>query len=175
LIFNKKMLRKKTDIKNNGFSLIELIFYIGILAIVLLFLISFFQENLILKAKINNRIEVMDNGQFALNRIAWYLHNAPGLNSPLSGASQKLSLNMSEPEINPVEFFAEDSKIKIKLADNQPVALTNDLVRVNYLTFNNLGFSGEPAIIQIILELQSTSSLGKNEPIILQTSVKMER
>ncbi|HDQ22547.1 MAG TPA: type II secretion system protein [Candidatus Uhrbacteria bacterium] len=169
------MLRKKTGLKNNGFSLIELILYIGILAIVLLFLIIFLQENLILKAKINNRIEVMDNGQFALNRIAWYLHNAPGLNSPLQGISERLSLNMSNPEINPVEFFVKDSKIKIKLADNQPVALTNDLVKVNSLIFSNLGFSGEPAIIQVILELQSASSLGKNEPIILQTSVKMER
>ncbi len=169
------MLIKKTELKNNGFSLIELIFYIGILAIVLLFLIIFFHESLVLKAKINNRIEVMDNGQFALNRIAWYLHNASGLNSPLTGTSQRLSLNMSAPEINPVEFFAEDREVKIRLAGGQPIDLTNDLVKVNYLTFNNLGFSGEPAIIQVILELQSASSLGKKEPIILQTSVKMER
>jgi len=169
MILNKK--------KQKGFSLIEIILYLGLLSIILTVLAVFFQEEIFLKAKINDKVEIVDNGQFALNKIVWYLKQAESLNAPAVSQSQNtLSLNLADSAQNPVIFYVENNVLKIKIANNEPVALTNERVKVSEITFSNFAFANQEPIIQIKLQLASASNflLGKqNQPTSLQTSIKM--
>jgi prepilin-type N-terminal cleavage/methylation domain-containing protein len=160
--------------KQKGFSLIEIIIYLGLLSIILAILIFFFQEEIYLKAKIANQAEVIDNGQFALNKIVWYLQHAESLNYPSSGQGKNtLSLNLSDTAQNPVVFFIENNVLKIKQANSEPIALNNDRVKVLGVTFSNFAFAAKEPIIQIKIQISSASEFWQNQPVDLQTSIKM--
>ncbi|MFA5188575.1 MAG: prepilin-type N-terminal cleavage/methylation domain-containing protein [Patescibacteria group bacterium] len=160
--------------KQKGFSLIELILYLGLLAFLFSVLFVFFQQTIYAKAKINDKIELVDSGQFALNKIVWYLKQAESVNSPAIGQSQNtLSLNLADQTQNPIEFLLENNVLLMKISSNQTVALTSSRIKVNQITFSNFAFSANSPIIQIQMELASASQLWKNQPIKLQTSVNI--
>jgi len=154
--------------------LIELILYLGLLSMLLAILFVFFQQEIYLKAKINDKIEMVDNGQFALNKIVWYLKQAESVNSPAMGQSQNiLSFNLVDQTQNPIQFLVENNILLIKIGTSQVLALTNGRVKVSRITFSNNAFPTKNPIIQIKLELASQSNIWQNQPIILQTSIKL--
>jgi len=162
--------------KQKGFSLIEIILYIGIVSVVLVILVFVFQEMLFLKAKVSNKVQIVDNGQFILNKISYYLQNAESVNEPLPGQSgQRLSLNLIQGSDNPVEFFLENNELKMQKAGQEIQSLTVSNVSLNQLLFTNQGFINQSDIIQIQLNLSNRVNYWQNKPIDLQTSVKLEK
>ena len=158
--------------KQKGFSLIELILYLGLLSLLFSVLFVFFQQEIYLKAKINDKIEMVDNGQFALNKIVWFLQQAESVNTPAMGQSQNtLSLNLADQTQTPIEFFVENNILLIKIGNSQIQALTNSRVKVSKVTFTNFAFSTKSPIIQIQMELVSASQLWHNQPVVLKTSI----
>ena len=159
---------------NQAFSLIEAILYIGIISIILSVLAVFFREEIFLNAKINDQIEMTNNGQFALNKIIWYLQNAESINYPLPGENgNELSINMVAIAVNPVIFSIENNVLKIKQGTDEALPLTNVRIKAKQIVFSNFAFSSQEGVIQIVLTLESTSTIWKNQPLVLQTSAKI--
>jgi type II secretory pathway pseudopilin PulG len=162
--------------KNQGFTLIETIIYIGLLAIILVFLVAFFQQSTFVKAKINDRLDNLDNSQYALERMIWYAQNSIEVKEPTAGqSSDELIVNTLVSEKNPVKFFVADKHLKMQIADETPLNLTNDRFEVQELKFVNQGFINQPALIQISLTVNSKQSIWQTQPLTLQTSVKLEK
>jgi len=159
-----------------GFSLIEIILYIGILAVLFVFLLAIFQDAIFIKSKVSQKIDNLENAQFALNKMVWYLQNAQSLNTPLLGqTSNTLSLNLADSAQNPVNFYVESGQLRIKTGSNAALSLTNGRIKVDNLTFTNNGFVSEPAVLQINLQVENVSNFWKIKPLTLQTSVKTEK
>jgi type II secretory pathway pseudopilin PulG len=159
---------------NQAFSLIEAIIYIGIISMILSVLGVAFREEIFLNAKINDQIEMTNNGQFALNKIIWYVQNAESINYPLPGENRnELSVNIADPEANPVIFAIENNVLKIKQDADQAIPLTNARIKAKQIVFSNFAFPSQNGAIQIVLTLESTSTLWNNQPIVLQTSAQI--
>jgi len=157
-----------------GFTLIEVIIYIALLSIVLVFMMSIFQEMIFLKAKVNDKAEILDNAQFSMNKIVTYLRATDTLNSPqFSQTVNTLSIDTEVPSESPLLIYAENNVLKLKKGSADPVELTNDRVVVNALSFTNNKYGEQEDIIQVNLEIASAYSFWKNSPITLQTSVNL--
>jgi len=162
--------------KNKGFTLIETLLYIALLAMVIIFLIGFFQKTVFLKGKINERLDNLDNAQYALDRMVWYAQNSIEVNEPKTGeTTNRLSVNSLVAEKNPVIFFVEDNILKVQFGNDSPINLTNNRIEVEELDFINYGFANQPGIIKINLTAKGKNSFWQVQPINLQTSVKLER
>ena len=163
--------------KNNlGFTLIETIIYIGLLALIIIFLVSFFQQSMFAKGKINERLDNLDNAQYALERMIWYLQNSIEVTEPVSGqVSGQLVANSLVSQKNPIKFYIEDNKLKMQMGADEPLNLSNNRLDIKELSFSNQGFINQPAIIQIKLTVQGNNNLWQTQPLTLQTSVKLER
>ncbi|MCX6744994.1 MAG: prepilin-type N-terminal cleavage/methylation domain-containing protein [Candidatus Parcubacteria bacterium] len=161
---------------NQGFTLIETIIYIGLLAVIIVFLISFFAQATFIKGKINERLDNLDNAQYALERMTWYLQNSIEVTEPLAGQSSKqLMANSLVSEKNPIKFFVEAKQLKMQIADGQAINLTNNRLDVDDISFTNQGFINQPALIQIKMTVLGKQSLWQTQPLTLQTSVKLEK
>jgi type II secretory pathway component PulJ len=161
---------------SQGFTLIETIIYIGLLAIILVFLVAFFQQTTFAKAKINERLDNLDNAQYALDRLTWYLENSLEVKEPAAGQnSTQLVVNTLVSDKNPVKFFVENKQLKMQIGDEEALDLTNNRLEVQEINFTNQGFVNQPAIIQIKMTVGSVQKIWQIQPLTLQTSVKLER
>jgi type II secretory pathway component PulJ len=167
----------KLKLKNErGFTLIETIIYIGLLAIIMVFLVAFFQQTTFAKAKISERLDNLDNSQYALERVMWYLQNSLEVKEPLAGqSSNQLIINTLVTDQNPVKFFIEDKQLKMKIGDEPAENLTNSRLEVEAINFTNQGFVNQPAIIQISMTANAKQRIWQTKPLTLQTSVKLEK
>jgi len=86
-----------------------------------------------------------------------------------------LSLNLADSNQNPVIFYAEGGQLKIKAGLTAPIDLLNGQIKVDSLSFSNNGFVGEPAVIQINLQVENVNNFWPIKPLTLQTSVKTEK
>lgn len=161
---------------NQGFTLIETTIYIGLLAIILVFLVAFFQQTTFAKAKINARLDNLDNSQYALDRLTWYLQNSLEVKEPLAGQnSGQLVVTTLVSEQNPVRFFIEDKQLKMQIGEEPAENLTNSQLEIEKINFTNQGFVNQPSIIQITMTANAKQKIWQTQPLTLQTSVKLEK
>ncbi|MCX6740705.1 MAG: type II secretion system protein [Candidatus Parcubacteria bacterium] len=165
-----------TSQSKNGFTLIETILYLGLLSIIVVFLVYFLQQSIYIKGKINERLDNLDNAQYALDRMVWYAQNSLKVESPQIGQiSDKLEIDSLVSAKNPIKFYVQDKTLKMQVADNEALNLTNERIEVLDLSFTNQGFINQPAIIQIKMTVKGKYSFWQTEPITLQTAVKVEK
>lgn len=161
--------------KENGFTLIEAILYLGILSVIVVFLVSFFQQSVFMRGKINERLDNLDNAQYAMDRLVWYLQNSLKVYEPSSGQiSNKLTVDSIVADKNPVTFFVENNILKMQLGQDPALALTNSKIEVESLNFSNQSFSNQPAMVQITLTVKG-NSFWQVQPLTLVTSAKLEK
>jgi len=142
-----------------GFTLLEILIYIGLVAIGL-FAASSMMLNIISgKAKLSSIEEVSQNARFTVEQIADRIRNADAVNSPAAGASNSaLSLQMSDPNKNPTIFDLLDGKVRIKEGSAAAVDLSSAATTVTSLQFFNISYPGTPATIRI------ATTVEKNNP-----------
>jgi prepilin-type N-terminal cleavage/methylation domain-containing protein len=66
--------------RNHGFTLIEIIIYVAILAIILFFIAGFIFNGVNSSSKIQAWQEVNDNGRFITNKILESVQSSQGVN-----------------------------------------------------------------------------------------------
>jgi len=163
-------------IKQKGATLIETILYIGLLSVVLLVLVAFYQEATFLNNKVREKINLIHNGQNALNTISWYLQNAKGLETPIAGNSSDILIIYPNSVFGgPIRFFVENNNLKMQIADEEAQNLTTESIKVKSVNFINNSFANQPALVRINLIIESTNSFWQTQPIALQTAVKLEK
>lgn len=137
-----------------GFTLIELIIYIAILATILVVITGFLWLIVLDNIKGISYQEVQQNGRFALDKINREIKKATGINNPPSGNSDvSLDLAMADPDLDPTIFEVESGKLKITQGNNQSYYLTTDQTTITNLQFTNLSYNNTPGIVKVEMEI----------------------
>ena len=132
------------NIKNNqGFSLLELLLYIGLASTILLVISGFFVVTLQSRVKNQTIAEVEQQGARVMQIITQKIHNATTLTSPAQGVSSS-SLNLNSGGI--IFDLATNT---IRIDEGTPVNLTSNKVLATDLSFYNLSYTDTPGIIRI--------------------------
>lgn len=154
-------------ISNNnqkGFTLVELLLYLALSAIILTASSLFIQ--LVLEARIKNRAirEVDQQGQLALEVISRAIANAETVTTPATGASaSSLTLTSLTPSISPTVINDVAGVLHIQEGASTAVPLTNSRVTVSGLTFTNLSRASTPGIVRVTFTISTTNPSGRGE------------
>jgi len=154
----------RLNMKNLGFTLIEFLIYIAILAVILIFTTGFLWDIILGNIKETSWQEVQQNSRFALTKISQEIKKATGVNSPLPGNSgSSLSLVMADPDLNPTVFDIVDGKLRITKGINGPYEITSGQVIVTNLNFINLSYEDTPGTIQIEMTIERVNPSNRIE------------
>jgi type II secretory pathway pseudopilin PulG len=133
-----------------GFTLIETIIYIGIIAIIISSFLMTSEQIIFSNNRTYRQIELTENQKFVIQKINWLLRNVDTINTPPPEASSTIL------SINKVNFA--DNPLVLSLADNvvylNTTPLTNNSVIVTNLTFYQLTLTGQNAI-RIVANMQN--------------------
>ncbi len=142
-----------------GFTLIELILYIAIASILIVFSSVFIQSLMVSKTKNQTMMEVEEQGVQTLDILTQVIRNAQNINSPSAGESAaELSLAVDDPSKSPAVFDVSQNTLRLKEGNASAVSLTGNRVRVSGVEFRNLSRPGTPGIIRVQLTLSSAST-----------------
>lgn len=149
---------------STGFTLIELMLYVGLASILLMSTSLFLSVLLTSRVKNQTIAEVEGQGIQVMQIITQTLRNADSVNLPLPGATlSSLNLITYTGSLNPTIFDLSSGVIRITEGAGAPVALTNTRVSVSSLTFQNLSRLNTPYTIRIQFTLSYINSIGRNE------------
>ncbi len=145
----------KIRFNQNGFTLVETILYMAIVATLLLAVSFLFAQVLESRTKHQSIAEVEEQGAFVMNAIIREIKNSEGVNFPTPGTSaSQLSLQESAPENNPIIFDANNGSVTESVGANNSVSLLAPNVFVSRAVFTNLAASSSPANIRVELTLK---------------------
>jgi len=139
-----------------GFTLVEILVYIGIFFLVVTIIISFVFWLVRSNAKLKVMRETLDNANRAMDIIIYETKMAKSIYTPTTSSDQ-LSLETTsylpeEEETTYIDFYLCDSALCFKKESQDPVALTSDSVEITNLVFTRI-VSGEADCIQIDLSV----------------------
>ena len=127
-----------------GFTLIELILYVGISSFILLVAFLFVSQILEVRTKSQAIAEVEQQGDWAVQIITQAIRNSKSpINFPAVGVSGNyLSLAMDDSAKNPTVFNLSSGAITMSEAGVGELNLTNSNVVVSNLSFQNVSRTG---------------------------------
>jgi len=150
--------------KKPGFTLIEFLIYISIVAGILVLMIGFFWNIIFGNIKENSYQEIQQNGRFAMTKMTQEIKKAKSIIFPLPGSSSNLlSLEMANPNLNPTVFGLQNGKLRITQGVSGPYFLTTDRVIISNLQFINLSYENTPGTIQIEMKIEHSNPAGRIE------------
>ncbi len=147
-----------------GFTLVELLLYVGISSTLLLVTSLFL--GMLLQARVKNQTinEVEGQGAQAMQIITQTLRNAQNITSPSTGASATaLTLNVADVAKDPTIFDLSSGSIRIKEGAGAYIPLTNSHITASALTFQNLSRASTPGVVRISFTLTYVNPEGRNE------------
>lgn len=150
--------------KTKAFSLIELVIYVSLSSIIFLAITSFSQS--MTKTKTETKVinEVENQGAEIIQIITQAIRNAENINLPSQNSSGSLlSLNFLENNKNPTIFYLLDQGLVMEEGSSGAISLTNNLITISNLEFNNLSLNQTPGIIQIKFTLKYNGPLNAGE------------
>lgn len=139
----------KNIFKKSGFTLVELMLYVAMTALMMLFLFSFLQ--FLVESRVKNQAiaEVEQQALQISQMINQTIRNAVSINSPAQGANAtSLSLVVLTGASSPTIFDLSANAIRIKEGAGANVDLTNSEVQASGLVFYNLSRSSTPGNIR---------------------------
>lgn len=154
------------SLRNNykGFSLIELVVYIGLVSIMLLGIASFAKTILQTRAKNQVILEVEQQGIQVMQILSQTIRNAESIVFPSSGSNANtLTLNLANPSANPTTFSFSNGFINIQEGGALPINLINSRVEVQNLIFENLSRLDTSGIIKFSFVLNYNNQSGRPE------------
>ncbi len=118
----------------HAFTLIELILYVALTAMILLAVVPFAWTTIETGVKSSVQQEVNTNARFISERIKYEIRSASGINSV---GPTSISLATATPATNPAVIDLSGGNIRIQQGVASPVALNSTNTVVNSLTFTN--------------------------------------
>ncbi len=170
-------------LKEEGFTLIEMLLYVAIVALAVGSFVAF--SIAVVNSRNKNYVaqEVQANARNALDIISQKIRTATGVNVASSSFGLDpgvLSLAMTDSAQNPaiIDLDQNDGVLRVKEGLSSPVAITSDEVRVVNLVFTNLTPVGGREHIKIDLTISFPNPSGDvefNYSQSLQTSVSVRQ
>ena len=150
--------------RQNGFTLIETILYLAIAASVIGLASVFFIFVHSSRVKSQVTMEIEEQGSLAMASMTRLIRNADAINSPALGeGAGSLSLDSYDAGSDPTIIESDGLAATVKLGSGGNLNLTNDKVRVSYLSFTNRGLAGTAGSIDILLTLEYVNQNGRSE------------
>jgi type II secretory pathway pseudopilin PulG len=131
----------------NGFSLIELILYVALLAVIISGVVTFGVDVVLIRSKNRVEQEVIANTRLAAKRINFEIRNASGINGV---GAQSISLSNTDALKNPTVISLSSGRITIGYGSTgncpttAPCALTSNKVTVQSLIFDDVSSGTHP-------------------------------
>lgn len=145
----------KNKLQNEkGFTLIEMIIYIGIFSMLIGTILIFL--NTISSSRINNQIllEVNNQGSSVVRIITSNIQNGISINNPnMTMGADTLSIETADTNTNPTIFSTINGVLYIKKGTDEEIALTNNKVQISNLIFTNLSRPDTLGVVQIYFKL----------------------
>ncbi len=115
----------------SGFTLLEVVIYTAMVAIIMLAVIMLAVVTLDVRGKVRASIVLEENYRFAMNRITTLVNQAEDISAPGMGlVSDELILLMSEPALSPTVINNQDGIIFVQQGAGQAMPLTSEEVDV---------------------------------------------
>ncbi len=136
--------------KRRGFTLIEFVIYIGILALIATSL-TYFSLNVSLTTDKNHRLaDTQWHRRFLLDLLSQKIRQAAAVTAPAAGASgSTLALDMPAPAAD-LEFSLTAAGVMVvRAGGGPPINLSAPAVKITNLNFTNLAAAGERDHIQV--------------------------
>ena len=147
--------------KSKGFTLIELILYVGIVGAVLLVVSILLMTLLTSRIKNETVSEVELQGTQAMQLITQNVRNAETVSVPARGEISSSLVITKEGEN--IAFSLDDGVIYIQEGSGNLINLTNDRVLASSLLFENTGKENAPDSIRINFILSHVNHTGRSE------------
>ncbi len=141
----------------SGFTLVELLLYFTILAVVITIISSFAFEINSGRMKVAHNLEIQENGRFVLQRLSQEIKEAKSIDltkSTLNTNPGKLALTKYNAADTPTIFEIRNNALTIMQGTKGPYALTSNEVIIDNLTFQSLDILKSPENIKITLTLK---------------------
>ncbi|MBI2984049.1 MAG: hypothetical protein HYY50_00230 [Candidatus Kerfeldbacteria bacterium] len=146
-----------------SFTLIELLLYISLTAIITFSVSSFLVVTIDARVKNQTVAEVEQQGQTAMVMMTQAIRNAQGINSPALGeVTNTLSLDVIEVSKDPTTFTLAAGQLWVQEGVAPAVALTNTRIRVMDMSFIDLSRSSQSRSVRINLVLNYFNTSGRN-------------
>lgn len=148
----------------SGFSLVELLLYLGMTAIILSGVSFFFVSMLQARVKHQTINEVEQQGQQAMATITQTIRNAENITSPATGASAgSLTLDVVSGSLDPTVFDLSGGILRVTEGAGAAQSLTTSAVTASGLTIQNLTRPTTQGVLRVQFTLTKTSTSGRNE------------
>lgn len=151
---------------NKGFTLMEVLVYVAVLAIIILAISSFFLWAIRSNTKTKALRETLDNTRRVMEIMTYEIKEAKSIYTPTTSPTQ-LSLETTHysPEgekTSYIDFYLCDTQLCLKKESQDPIVLTSDSVEINNLLFTRI-VSGEFPSIQIDLTINYKNPANRPE------------
>jgi len=152
------MKREKQKTKDKGFTILEMVVYIGILAIVFVVLISFLLWMVRANTKTVAMQQVASSARSAIDEMAKEIREAESVYTPTYASSTQISF---ETRKNPppgedstyIDFFLCGTRLCVRREGANPIALTSQNVIVSNLSFQEVR-TGEASSVRIAFDVE---------------------
>lgn len=131
-----------------GFTLIELILYVGLMAILMLSIARFLPILLESRVKSQTIAEVEQQGLHVMQIMTEAIRNADGIAAPDPGDTND-ALDLVGPAASTMRFDLSGEAIEMIEGMDDGVPLTNDRVSASNIVVKNLSKPGTPGFIHI--------------------------
>lgn len=133
--------------QQQGFTLIEIIVYSGIMVAFVTTTLLSLQQMLGSSDRVKQQRELNENHRFLVQKLNWAFSNVQAINSPAAGASAaSISINQLNFGSNPIVLDVLDGVMRIATGGGPAVALSNSYVSVSDLAFSHEEFNFQSAI-----------------------------
>ncbi len=140
----------------NGFTLIELILFMGIFSILLYMITNIFVTTLDAKRESESYSGITQDGTYILNRLQYDIARAETITTPLTLGEQTSTLQMTIDGVT--NTYALDNDNLILVVGEESLALNGYDTTVTNLTFRRLGNANGKNSIQVSYQLTSKTN-----------------
>lgn len=152
------MNNEQPTIKKRGFTLMEMLVYVGVLAIIVTTVSVFFLWAIRSNSKTRVMRETLNNASRAMEIITYEIREARSIYTPTTTSTQ-LSLETTHympagEKTTYTDFYLCENQLCFKKESQDPIALTSDRVEVKNLLFTQITTTSTYSSIQINLVVE---------------------
>ena len=156
-------------INDKGFTLIEVILYVGIFSLIIGGIVGMAMLSTAERVKNQTRADLNYQGQAVMSEIVQSIRQAKAVLSPATGNSaSSLTLTMADSSVDPTIFESQvqTGYTSARVSEGSPAIvsqLTNPRVTINNLKFTNMSVGSTTGSVLIQFSLTYNNSLGQAE------------
>jgi prepilin-type N-terminal cleavage/methylation domain-containing protein len=137
---------------NNGFTLVELLIYMALMAIFLTVLLNIFTTTLKTKLAMESTSALSYDSRYVLSKIAYDVNNTDSVTSPTLGVTGT-SLTLTSGGV--ISTYTLTGGNLVKTAGGVSMSLNGTDTEFDSISFKNLGNAGGKPTIQVVYTLES--------------------